>query len=84
MKKKIIVNDRRQKNYIYYRTEPIGENFDDEFKPDLTPEEMLKLGIFGGQYFSDQPKEFPKKWFSGVVFTQSNKPEAHLNYFKVN
>ena len=39
--KKVIVNDKMQKNYSYELTEQIGKNFDREFKPDLTPKEML-------------------------------------------
>jgi len=49
MKKKIVVNDLMQKNYIYFLTEPIGKNFHSEFKPELTPKEMLELGVFGGK-----------------------------------
>ena len=32
-----------------------------EFNPMLSPEEMLKRGVFGGTYFSDliNPKDFP-------------------------
>ena len=53
MKNKIIkVNDTFQKNYQYEITEPIGMNFDSEFKPYITPQEMLELGVFGGVYFS--------------------------------
>jgi hypothetical protein len=48
MKKKVIVNDLMQRGYIYYLTEPMGKNFDSEFKPQLTPKMMLELGDFGG------------------------------------
>ncbi len=33
-----------QDGYEYERTEPAGRNFDPEFKPELTPKEMLTLG----------------------------------------
>jgi hypothetical protein len=85
MKNKTLkVNDKYQKNYTYELTEPVGKNFDSEFKPQLTPKEMLELGVFGGVYFSDKPKEFPKGWFSGVKFSPDHKQHKELNYFGVN
>lgn len=84
MKKKIVVNDKMQKNYTYYLTEPVGRNFAKEFKPDLTPKEMLELGVFGGIYMRDCTKEFPKSWFTMAKFAQGKKREKYLNYFGVN
>ncbi|MBS3903090.1 MAG: hypothetical protein KGZ30_04585 [Anaplasmataceae bacterium] len=72
-----------QKNYRYELAEPIGKNFDSDFKPQLTPKEMLRLGVFGGKYLSDCQKEFPQNWFKGVRFSH-NKHDAKLNYFEVN
>ena len=46
---RVTVNDRMQRGFVYYRTEPPGRNFDEGFKPDLTPAEMLRLGVFGGK-----------------------------------
>jgi hypothetical protein len=59
MRKKVVVNDKMQTNYTYYLIEPIGKNFDPEFKPELTPKEMLELGVFGGKYMTDCKEEFP-------------------------
>jgi len=59
MNKKTIVNDIMQKGYIYFRTEPIGKNFDSEFNPELTPKQMLEMGVFGGKYMTDCKEEFP-------------------------
>lgn len=81
--KKIAVNDKMQKNYIYYLTEPIGKNFSPEFKPDLTPKEMLELGVFGGKYMTDCINEFPKSWFKNAQLC-SEKHDAKLNLFRVN
>ena len=39
-----------QKGYRYEVVEPIGRKFDSEFRPELTPAEMLRLGVFGGKY----------------------------------
>ncbi len=81
--KKVIVNDLMQKNYTYFLTEPKGKNFDSEFKPELTPKQMLRLGVFGGKYMSDCTKEFPKDWFKGVKFShEQHNPK--LNFFKIN
>ena len=47
----IVVNDRWQKNYRYELVAPEGKEFDSEFQPQVTPAQMLKLGVFGGAYF---------------------------------
>ncbi|MBN3039938.1 MAG: hypothetical protein JW867_02300 [Candidatus Omnitrophica bacterium] len=81
--RRIIVKDKMQKNYRYVCTEPIGKNFDPEFKPELSPKQMLELGIFGGKYMTDCQKEFPESWFTRAKLC----PEKHdpkLNYFGVN
>lgn len=80
---KVTVNDFYQKNYVYYRTEPVGKNFDKEFRPDLTPREMLELGIFGGLYMSDKPKEFPRDWFLKAKLAKNHKADKSLNYFNI-
>jgi hypothetical protein len=54
----ITVNDRMQSGYKYNLTELMGKNFDPAFKPELTPKEMLALGVFGGKYMTDCHKEF--------------------------
>lgn len=80
---KITVNDKMQKGYSYILTEPMGKNFDPRFKPQLSPKEMLELGVFGGKYMTDCQKEFPKDWFQNAKLS----PEKHdkkINYFKVD
>jgi len=71
-----------QKGYRYQLTEPSGRNFDKDFKPTLTPKQMLELGVFGGKYMTDCKKEFPAGWFKKAKLC----PEGHdpkLNFFKV-
>ncbi|MEI6774543.1 MAG: hypothetical protein WCL18_07340 [bacterium] len=46
MYKKILVNDTLQKNYTYYLTQPMGQNFSPIFHPEVTPQEMLEMGVF--------------------------------------
>lgn len=83
MEKKIVVNDLMQKSFIYYLTEPIGKNFDPDFKPEITPKEMLTLGVFGGKYMTDCKNEFPEDWFRNAKLCHE-KHDPSLNYFKVN
>ena len=83
MNKKIIVNDKMQTGYVYYLTEPIGKNFHIDFKPDLSPKEMLELGIFGGKYMTDCINEYPKDWFKNAKLC-SEKHDPDLNYFGIN
>lgn len=80
----IDVNEEYQTGYRYSLVAPSGKKFDIEFKPELTPKQMLKLGIFGGAYFTRQPKEFPANWFEGVDFSDNKKSDKNLNCFKVN
>lgn len=81
--KRVEVNDRMQKNYGYNLVEPVGKNFDIQFKPDLAPKEMLELGVFGGKYMTDCREEFPADWFEKAKLN-SKIHEAALNYFGVN
>jgi hypothetical protein len=82
-KRKVVVNDLMQRKYVYYRTEPAGENFHPEFKPELTPQQMLELGVFGGKYLCDCREEFPKDWFLRAKLCHEYHDPA-LNCFGVN
>jgi len=81
--KKVVVNDLMQKGYEYTLTEPIGKNFAKDFKPGLTPKEILELGAFGGKYMTDCRNEFPEDWFLKAKLCHE-KHDPDLNYFKVN
>ena len=84
MAKIVVVNDKMQKGYKYVISEPVGKNFDPEFKPDLTPKDMLSIGVFGGRYMRDCTKEFPKDWFKKAKFAKGFRREENLNYFGIN
>jgi hypothetical protein len=80
---RVVVNDLMQHGYVYYRTEPIGHNFDPSFAPELTPAQMLKLGVFGGRYMTDCRDEFPSSWFRGAKLC-AERHDPRLNLFGVN
>jgi len=82
MNKKISFHDKMQNGY-YELCEPIGENFDSDFKPELTPIEMLSLGVFGGKYMTDCIDEFPPSWFINAKLSPLKK-DITLNYFQVD
>lgn len=79
---RVEINDSMQKGF-YYLTEPMGMNFDEDFNPELTPMEMLKLGVFGGKYLNDCTHEFPPYWFENAKLSTDIK-DITLNYFKVD
>lgn len=83
MKKIVTVNDKMQTKYVYDISEKSGKNFDQNFKPELTPKEMLELGIFGGKYMTDCTEEFPRDWFKKAKFCPK-KHDEELNFFGVN
>ena len=79
----MIVNDCMQQGYAYWLTEPVGQNFHPDFRPELTPKEMLELGVFGGKYLTDCQDEFPPDWFENARL-DPHKHDADLNFFGVN
>ena len=81
--KLVIVNDKMQRGYRYVLAEPIGRNFHPEFKPELTPKEMLALGVFGGKYMTDCRKEFPSSWFTHAKLSPAGRCDT-LNHFGVD
>jgi hypothetical protein len=79
-KQRIVVNDLMQKDYAYLRTEPPGRNFHPGFRPQLTPKQMLRLGVFGGKYMTDCRDEFPADWFRHARLSPGRR-DPGLNCF---
>jgi hypothetical protein len=81
--RRVVVNDKMQSGYTYVLSAPVGQGFDPEFTPDLSPAEMLEMGIFGGVYMRDCGSEFPKEWFERARLAPG-KRDAKLNFFEIN
>lgn len=77
-----MVNDKMQKGYRYYLVEPEGKNFGVGFEPELSPKQMLRLGVFGGKYMTDCRDEFPRNWFNEARLSPKGFDKS-LNYFGV-
>lgn len=82
MASEIVVNDRMQRGYRYVRAAPMGRGFDPAFAPELTPSEMLALGVFCGKYMTDCRGEFPQSWFARAKLAEG-KADCALNLFGV-
>ncbi|MFO7570579.1 MAG: hypothetical protein R6W75_12350 [Smithellaceae bacterium] len=81
--REVIVRDKMQQGYRYFLTHPAGRDFDPEFQPELTPKQMLEIGVFGGKYMTDCRNEFPASWFGKArLCTSFHDPK--LNCFGVN
>lgn len=81
--RRVVVRDRMQNGYTYLRTEPVGRNFDPRFRPQLTPAQMLALGVFGGKYMTDCRAEFPRSWFAKAKLSPKQK-DPSINFFRVD
>jgi hypothetical protein len=81
--RRITVNDKMQKGYVYHLTEPEGNHFHEDFEPELTPKQMLELGVFGGKYMTDCVDEFPASWFTHARLCET-RHDPKLNFFEVN
>jgi len=79
----ICVKDKFQSNYSYFLTEKMGSNFAADFKPELTPKEMLQIGVFGGKYMNDCKNEFPADWFKNAKLSLIIS-DKNINFFKVH
>ena len=58
-----------------------SEDFYKLFKPQLSPQKMLEMGVFGGSYFGNKINEYPKSWFKNAKLSKTFDIEK--NRFKV-
>ena len=79
---KIIVNDKMQQGYAYELSEPMGQNFTPEFRPELSPQQILEYGAFEGKYMTDCQAEFPREWFIKAKLSPQH-PDHNQNCFKL-
>jgi hypothetical protein len=82
-KRTVVVNDRMQRGYRYTCSAPVGRGFDPDFAPELTPAEMLRLGVFCGKYMTDCEAEFPASWFKHAKLAAKGR-DCELNFFGVD
>jgi hypothetical protein len=79
----VTVHDKMQRGYRYELTCPVGGDFDPQFRPELSPGEMLWLGVFCGKYMTDCAGEFPADWFH-LARLATGRRDCSLNYFGVD
>ncbi len=76
-----------QTGYSYVLAEDPGTNMAAGFEPELSPAEMLMLGVFEGKYLNDCVTEFPAEWFLGALLHDRLSPEGpdveRCNFFGV-
>ena len=77
----VLVNDRMQRGYRYALSAAAGRGFDPEFRPQLTPAQMLRLGVFCGKYMTDCRKEFPESWFVRAKLAAGPR-DCRLNWWR--
>lgn len=80
---RVVVHDKMQRRYVYERVCAPGKKFHPDFRPELTPKQMLALGVFGGVYLRDCTPEFPTDWFARAKLANGPR-DPKLNYFGVN
>lgn len=82
-----VKKDIKQPFYKYTLAQDYG-NMDDypNFKPHLSPHEMLVYGVFEGKYLNDGIYEFPKEWYLDALELHKlspEKPDISVNFFKI-
>jgi hypothetical protein len=82
----ITVENKMRSGYRYILAEDPGKAFDKDFKPDLSPADILRLGAFEGKYLNDCVTEFPAEWFIDAIALNKlspGKPDVKINAFQI-
>jgi hypothetical protein len=77
--------NKMEKSYSYILSAPMGKEFDPEFQPELTPDQILRLGAFEGKYLNDCLLEFPMEWFVDAIALDKlrpHEPDVNVNCFQ--
>ena len=82
-RRRVAVNDRMQHGYVYHLVHAPGRHFHPGFEPQLSPRQMLQLGVFGGKYMTDCRDEFPASWFARAKLSPERR-DPSLNFFGVD
>ena len=79
----VIVHDKMQRGCRYLLSAAAGRHFDGRFSPQLTPKQMLGLGVFRGKYMTDCKDEFLEAWFARAKLSPGGR-DPSLDCFGVD
>lgn len=81
----VSADDTMQAGYQYELQAPVGQNFAEDFDPELSPAQMLQHGVFEGKYLNDCTGELPREWYQDALKADklSSTPNTEKNYFQI-
>lgn len=80
------VYDKMERGVSYKLECEPNRDFDEGFKPALSPQQMLEAGVFEGRYLNDCVLEFPREWYEAALAKKKlsvGRPNKALNRFKI-
>lgn len=76
----IKVDDLMQRGYSYELVRPIGDLSDLGILPQVSPAEMLAMGVFEGRYLNDCIGELPREWLLNARVSLAG-PDPSVNFY---